>query len=121
MNYFVGLGLGLGTAVGTLLFTGLLSAAHEFDWGRALFVGLFVGLAGAVFSLLTQKKTRSIGSAFAAVNVRFGSGAACRDTSRVFRIGNLLCWFDRPQSARSGLSPVRSTCTYYADMLNDAR
>jgi hypothetical protein len=29
MNYFVG--LGLGTAVGTLLFTGLLSAAHEFD------------------------------------------------------------------------------------------
>jgi len=29
MKYFVG--LGLGTAVGTLLFTGLLSAAHEFD------------------------------------------------------------------------------------------
>jgi hypothetical protein len=56
MNYFVGLGLGLGTAVGTLLFTGLLSAAHEFDWGRALFVGLFIGSAGAVLSLLTQKK-----------------------------------------------------------------
>jgi len=54
MNYFVG--LGLGTALGTLIFTGLLSAAHEFDWARALFVGLFVGLAGAGLSLLTQKK-----------------------------------------------------------------
>jgi hypothetical protein len=54
MKYFVG--LGLGTALGTLLFTGLLSAAHEFDWGRALFVGLFVGLAGAGLSSLTQKK-----------------------------------------------------------------
>ena len=43
-------------AVGTLLFTGLLSAAHEFDWGRALFVGLFVGFAGAGLSSLTQKK-----------------------------------------------------------------
>jgi hypothetical protein len=56
MNYFVG--LGLGTALGTLLFTGLLSAAHEFDWGRALFVGSFVGLAAAGLSLLTQKKKR---------------------------------------------------------------
>ena len=54
MKYFVS--LGLGTAVGTLLFTGLLSAAHEFDWGRALSVGLFVGLAGAGLSSLTQKK-----------------------------------------------------------------
>jgi hypothetical protein len=54
MKYFVS--LGLGTAVGTLLFTGLLSAAHEFDWGRALFVGLLVGLAGAGLSSLTQKK-----------------------------------------------------------------
>ena len=54
MKYFVG--LGLGTAVGTLLFTGLLSAAHEFDWGRAVFVGLFVGLTGAGLSSLTQKK-----------------------------------------------------------------
>ena len=54
MKYFVS--FGLGTAVGTLLFTGLLSAAHEFDWGRALFVGLFVGLAGAGLSSLTQKK-----------------------------------------------------------------
>jgi hypothetical protein len=54
MKYFVG--LGLGTALGTLLFTGLLSVAHEFDLGRALLVGLFVGLAGAGLSLLTQKK-----------------------------------------------------------------
>ncbi len=54
MKYFVG--LGLGTAVGTLLFTGFLSDAHQFAWGRALFVGLFVGLAGAGLSLLTQKK-----------------------------------------------------------------
>lgn len=54
MKYFVC--LGLGTAVGTLLFTGLLSAEHEFDWRRALFVGLFVGLAGGGLSLLTQKR-----------------------------------------------------------------
>ena len=56
MKYFVG--LGLGTAVGTLLFTGFLSDAHQFDWSRALFVGLFVGLAGAGLSLLTRKKKR---------------------------------------------------------------
>ena len=54
MKYLVG--LGLGTAVGRLLFTGLLSASYGFDWSRALFVGLFVGLAGAGLSLLTQKR-----------------------------------------------------------------
>jgi hypothetical protein len=57
MKYFVG--LGLGTAVGTLLFAGFLSDAHQFDWGRALFVGLFVGLAGAGLSMLTRKKKRA--------------------------------------------------------------
>jgi hypothetical protein len=57
MKYFVG--LGLGTAVGTLLFTGILSDAHQFDWGRALFVGLFVGLAGAGLSMLTRTKKRA--------------------------------------------------------------
>jgi hypothetical protein len=56
MRYFVC--LGLGTAGGTLLFTGLLSAAHEFDWRRALFVGLFVGLAGAGLSLISQKRNK---------------------------------------------------------------
>ena len=56
MKYFVG--LGLGTAAGTLLFTGRLSAAYAFDWGRALFVGLCVGFAGAGLSLLSQKKKR---------------------------------------------------------------
>jgi hypothetical protein len=30
------------------------------------------------------------------------SEAACRHSWRVFRIGNLLCWIDRPESARSG-------------------
>lgn len=54
MTHFVG--LGFGTAVGTLLFTRFLGDAHQFDWGRALFVGLFVGLAGAGLSLLTRKK-----------------------------------------------------------------
>jgi hypothetical protein len=56
MNYFVGFGLGM--TLGTLLVTGFLSDAHQFDWGRALFVGLFSGLAAAGLSSLTRKKKR---------------------------------------------------------------
>lgn len=56
MNYFVG--FGLGTALGTLLVTRFFSDAHQFDWGRALFVGLFSGLAAAGLSLLTRKKKK---------------------------------------------------------------
>jgi hypothetical protein len=56
MNYFVGFGLGM--ALGTLLVTGFFSDAHQFDWGRALFVGLLSGLAAAGLSLLTRKKKR---------------------------------------------------------------
>jgi hypothetical protein len=36
--------------------------------------------------------------------VRFGSGAAGRDSLRVCQLGNLLCWLDRLQPARSGRS-----------------
>jgi hypothetical protein len=54
MKYAVG--LGLGTAIGTLLYTGFLSDAQQFDWGRALFVGLISGLMGAVVSLASRKK-----------------------------------------------------------------
>lgn len=39
--------------------------------------------------------------------VRNGSGAACRDTSRVFRIGNLLCWFDRLQRPKAGYLEIQ--------------
>jgi hypothetical protein len=38
-----------GTAVGTLLYTGLLSSAHEFDWGRAATVGIFSGIFAAAW------------------------------------------------------------------------
>ena len=33
--------VGLGVATGTLIYTRFLGAAHEFDWGRAAFVGIF--------------------------------------------------------------------------------
>ena len=33
--------VGLGVATGTLLYTRFLGEAHEFDWGRAAFVGIF--------------------------------------------------------------------------------
>ena len=52
MKYF---GYGIGMAVGTLLYTRFVSDAAESDWHRALFVGLFVGLAMAGLSLLTRK------------------------------------------------------------------
>lgn len=37
-----------GGAVGTLLYTGFLSSAHELDWTRAAFVGVFCGLGVAI-------------------------------------------------------------------------
>ena len=33
--------------------------------------------------------------------VRFGSNSACRDSPIVCRRGNMLCWLDRPGSAKS--------------------
>jgi hypothetical protein len=39
-----------GTAIGTLLYTGFLSTAHEFDWARAAFVGVVCGACSAVWS-----------------------------------------------------------------------
>ncbi|QKY09481.1 hypothetical protein [Janthinobacterium lividum] len=33
--------VGLGVATGTLLYTRFLGEDHEFDWGRAAFVGIF--------------------------------------------------------------------------------
>jgi hypothetical protein len=44
-----GLSVGVGTAVGTLLYTGFLSAAQEVDWYRAVFVGAFCGLIAAAW------------------------------------------------------------------------
>ena len=39
----------MGGAIGTLLYTYFQNSAHELDWGRALFVGVFSGLCNAVF------------------------------------------------------------------------
>ncbi|MTV39590.1 hypothetical protein [Duganella radicis] len=47
------LSVGSGMAIGTLIYTGLLSSAHEFDFARAAFVGLFGGIAAAMWP---QKK-----------------------------------------------------------------
>jgi hypothetical protein len=48
-----------------------------------------------------EGSARPLGSAFAIVGhtgkVRNGSEAVCSDTRRVCRLGNLLCWLDRPQ------------------------
>ena len=37
-------------AAGTLIYTGFLSPAREFDFTRAVFVGVFVGAFSAIFS-----------------------------------------------------------------------
>ena len=42
--------IGTGLAVGVLLYTRYFVAPHEFDWWRALFVGLFSGTAIALWS-----------------------------------------------------------------------
>lgn len=44
-----GLSVGVGIAVGTLLYTGFLSAAQEVDWYRAVFVGTLCGLVAAAW------------------------------------------------------------------------
>jgi hypothetical protein len=44
--------------------------------------------------------------------VRFGSVAAGRDSPRIFRPDNLLCWVQRPTSANSGPN-VSSTLTSF--------
>lgn len=41
--------VGIGSIVGTLLYTGFLSATHEFDWPRAIFVGAFTAVIGALW------------------------------------------------------------------------
>jgi hypothetical protein len=48
----------LSAAVGTLLYTRFLSDAHQLDWGRAIFVGLFSGLGSAIFSVTWSHKHR---------------------------------------------------------------
>lgn len=48
----------LGMAIGTLLYTRLLGEAHQLDWGRAAFVGIFVGLAGTIYVLVWPQKSR---------------------------------------------------------------
>jgi hypothetical protein len=45
-----------GTAVGTLLYTGFLSGAHEPDWGRAAFVGVFCGICATVLPKKKREK-----------------------------------------------------------------
>jgi hypothetical protein len=47
-----------GAAVGTLLYTRFLSDAHQLDWGRAVFVGLFVAVGNIIFSATLSKKNR---------------------------------------------------------------
>jgi len=44
------LSTGSGTAIGTLIYTGFLSTAHEFDWARAAFVGVVCGACAVVWS-----------------------------------------------------------------------
>jgi|GEM_PF-5346212 len=43
-------------AIGTLLYTRFLSEAQQFEWGRALFVGLLLAIVAAVFSAVLAKK-----------------------------------------------------------------
>jgi hypothetical protein len=42
-----------GVAAGTLIYTRFIGSGHEFEWGRAIFVGL---VAGAVALLWPAKK-----------------------------------------------------------------
>jgi len=81
MNRFVG--IALGAAVGTLLytcFTYLRSEAHAFDWGRAMVDGSFVSLGAMIFSMAWPKKNgNNRSSTLDIVKVRNGSLPACRD------------------------------------------
>jgi hypothetical protein len=51
-------GFALGMAIGTLIYTRFLSEAHQLDWGRAVFVGVFAGLGRAIYSLAWRRKNR---------------------------------------------------------------
>ncbi len=47
--------LGLGIAIGTLIYTGMLSAAREFDFARAVFAGMFCGTGAAVWQRFQRR------------------------------------------------------------------
>lgn len=47
--------IGNGTAIGVLLHSRFLSAAHELDWQRTLFIGIFCGISAAIWP---RKKTK---------------------------------------------------------------
>jgi hypothetical protein len=38
-----------GVAAGTLIYTRFISSTHEFEWGRAIFVGLVSAVVSAVW------------------------------------------------------------------------
>lgn len=48
----------LSAAVGTLLYSRFISDAHQLDWARALFVGLFAAVGSIIFSVTASKKNR---------------------------------------------------------------
>ena len=50
--------LAVGAAVGTLLYTRFLSDAHQLEWGRAVFVGLFSALGNLIFSATRSQRSR---------------------------------------------------------------
>jgi hypothetical protein len=47
-----------GAAVGLLLYTRFLSETHQFDWERAVFIPLFVGLARSAPAAVWRKKAQ---------------------------------------------------------------
>ncbi|MEF2266480.1 hypothetical protein V3C40_06765 [Janthinobacterium sp. LS2A] len=48
----------LGTSTGSLIYTGLMSDTHAFDWHRAAFVGVFCGICAAIWpGKKTDQKT----------------------------------------------------------------
>ena len=48
----------IGGAVGTLIYTGVVSTTHEPDWYRAAFVGFVIGIVAAL--LPSKKNTASL-------------------------------------------------------------
>jgi hypothetical protein len=48
---------GVGNAIGTLLYTRFLNETLQFDWSRAIFVGLFTALGIAIHSRFWQKES----------------------------------------------------------------
>ena len=45
-------------AIGLLIYTRFLSETHQFDWERAVFVPVFVGLVRVAFAAVWPKKTQ---------------------------------------------------------------